>query len=52
MLLVKSSENDLIFLPAFHLTMCLMKAQKNFGKIAILVFLGGVKTHFGKLALK
>ena len=34
-----------------------MKAQKNFEKITILkiwelVFLGDVKTHFGKLAMK
>ena len=35
-LLVKSSENDFIFLPAFYLIMCLMKARKNFEKIAIL----------------
>ena len=56
-LLVKSSENNFIFLPAFYLIMCLMKALKNFGKIAILKiwesagFLKGVKTHFGKIAL-
>ena len=29
-LLMKSSENDFIFLPAFYLIMCLMKAPKNF----------------------
>ena len=37
--------------------MCLMKAQKNFEKIAILkiwepVSFWGVKIHFGKLPLK
>ena len=56
-LLVKSSENGFILVPAFYLIMCLMKAPKNFEKIAILkiwelVSLGGGKTHFGKLALK
>ena len=56
-LLVKSSENGFIPVPAFYLIMCLMKAPKNFEKIAILkiwelVSLGGGKTHFGKLALK
>ena len=35
-LLVKSSENNFIFLPAFYLIMCLMKASKNFGKTDIL----------------
>ena len=34
--LVKSSENDFIFVSAFYLIMCLMKAPKNFEKIAIL----------------
>ena len=29
-LLMKSSKNDFIFLPAFYLVMCLMKAPKNF----------------------
>ena len=57
MLLVKSSENNFIFLPAFYLIMCLMNAPKNFEKIAILKTqeldsFWGVKTHFGKLALK
>ena len=57
MSLVKGSKNNFIFLPVFYLIMCLMKASKNFGKIAILkiwelIFLGDVKTHFGKLALK
>ena len=57
MLLVNSSENNSIFLPAFYLIMCLMKASKNFEKIAILktqdlVSFLGSKTHFGKLALK
>ena len=56
-LLVKSSENDLIFSAAFYLIMCLMKAPKNFEKIVILktwelVSFEGVKNHFGKLALK
>ena len=35
-LLMKSSRNNFIFLLAFYLIMCLMKAPKNFGKIAIL----------------
>ena len=35
-LLMKNSKNNLIFLPVFYLIMCLMKAPKNFGKIAIL----------------
>ena len=35
-ILVKSSENDFIFVPAFYLVMCLMKAPKNFEKITIL----------------
>ena len=37
-LLVKSLENDFIFVPAFYLikSMCLMKAPKNFEKRAIL----------------
>ena len=35
-LLVKSSENSFVFLPVFYLIMWLMKALKNFGKIAIL----------------
>ena len=44
-------------LPVFYLIMWVMKAPKSFGKIAILkiwelIFIGGVKTHFGKLALK
>ena len=47
----------LFFLPVFYLIKCLMKALKNFGKIAIfkiweLVSLVGAKTHFGKIALK
>ena len=47
---------QLYFLPVFYLILCFMKAQKNFGKITILkiwelVSLGGVKTHFGKLAM-
>ena len=54
---VKSSENGFILVLAFYLIICLMKAPKNFEKIAILkiwelVSLGGGKTHFGKLALK
>ena len=56
-LLVKSSENNFVFLPVFYLIMWLRKASKNFGKMTImkildLISLGGVKTHFGKLALK
>ena len=56
-LFIKSSKNNFIFLPVFYLVMSLMKAQKNFGKIAILkiwelISLGGAKTHFGKIALK
>jgi len=38
-LLVKSSENDFIFLPALYLIMCLMQASKNSEKIAILKIL-------------
>ena len=34
-LLMKSSENDFIFSPAFYLIMCLMKAPKSFEKIVI-----------------
>ena len=54
---MKRSENNFIFLPAFYLIMCLMKAQKNFEKIAILkiwelVSFWGVKIHSGKLPLK
>ena len=30
MLIMKSSENDFISLPAFHLIMCLMKDPKDF----------------------
>ena len=56
-LLVKSSENYFIFVPAFYLIICLMKTPKNFEKIANLkiwelVSFWGVKSHFGKLALK
>ena len=55
-LLMKWSKDNFIFLLVFHLIMCLMKAPKNFGKIAILkrwelVSLGDAKTHFGKIAL-
>jgi hypothetical protein len=35
-LLVKISENRFIFIPAFDLVMCPIKAPKNFEKIAIL----------------
>ena len=54
-LLLNSSENDFIFLPAFYLIMCLMQAPKNSEKIAILKILEqvssrGSKTHFGKVA--
>ena len=53
---MKSSKNDFIFLPAFYLVMCLMKAPKNFWKIVFfktreLVSFWGVKTHFGKLPI-
>ena len=56
-LLMKSSGNHFIFLPVFYLITWVMKALKNFGKIGILklwelIYLGEVKTHFGKLALK
>ena len=52
--LIKSSKNYFIFLPAFYLVMCLMKDPKNFWRIVILktrelVSFWGVKTHFGKL---
>ena len=55
--LMKSSGNHFIFLPVFYLITWVMKALKNFGKIGILklwelIYLGEVKTHFGKLALK
>ena len=33
---MESSKNNFIFLLVFYLIMCFMKAQKNFGKIAIL----------------
>ena len=36
MFLVESSENNFVFLPVFCLIMWLMKASKNFGKMAIL----------------
>ena len=54
---MKISRNNFIFLLAFYLIMCLMKAPKNFEKIAILktqelVSFWGVNTHLGKLALK
>ena len=56
MLLVKRSENNFVFSPVFYLIMWLMKASKSFGKMTILkiwelIFLGGVKTHFGKLMM-
>ena len=56
-LLMKSSGSNFIFLIVFYLIIWVMKAPKNFGKITILkilelIFLGGVKIHFGKLALK
>ena len=56
-LFIKTSKNNFIFLPVFYLVMYLMKAQKNFGKKAILKILelvssGSAKTHFGKLAMK
>ena len=34
-LLIKSSKSDFIFLSAFYLIICLMKAKTNFEKIAI-----------------
>ena len=37
-LLMKSSRNNFVFLPAFYLIMWLMKASKNFGKITILKY--------------
>ena len=54
---MKSSESNFIFLPVFYLIMWVMKASKNFGKTTILkiwelISSGGLKTHFGKLALK
>ena len=56
-LLLKSSENHFISLPAFYLIIWLMKAKKTFEKIAILKTQGlvsfcDVKTHFGKIPLK
>ena len=56
-ILVKSSENNLIFSPAFYLIIWLMTSPKIFLKIPILkiwqlVFFGGVKTYFGILPLK
>ena len=56
-LLMESSGDNFISLSVFHLTMLVLKASENFGKIAILkicelIFLGDVKSHFGKLALK
>ena len=53
----KSSESNLIFLTVFYLIIWVMEALKNLGKIFILktwelISLGGVKTHFGKVALK
>jgi len=52
-LLMKSSKKCLIFSTACYLIICFMISPKNFGKIDILnicqlVFLSGVKTHFGK----
>ena len=61
-LIMKSSGNNLIFLPVFFLIMWVMKTLEskvleNFEKIFILkiwelISLGGVKSHFDKLALK
>ena len=45
MLLVKSSENNFGYLPAFVLIIYFMKAPNIFGKAGELVSLGGVKTH-------
>ena len=36
MLLLKNSENNFVFSPAFYLIIFFMKAPKNFGKRAIL----------------
>ena len=57
MLLMKSSKKDFVFLPAFYLVMCLMKAPKNFWEIVIvkaqeLVYFWGLKTRFGKLLIE
>jgi hypothetical protein len=56
MLLVKSSENNFISLPAFYLSIWCMIASKHFEKNSYFVnmradSLGSVKTHFGKLAI-
>ena len=56
-ILAKSSENDFIFSAAFYLIFCLMKDPKNIKKVVSLksqqlVSFRGVKTHFGKLAVK
>ena len=56
-LLVKSSENKIIFSLAFYLTLRLMKLPEKFKKIPILktwqlVFFWGVKTYLGILPLK
>ena len=56
-LLIKNVRKQLYFLPVFCLIMWVMKDSKNFGKIDILkvweqIFIGGGKTHFGKLAMK
>ena len=53
----KFKKQILSFLSAFYLIMWLMKASKNFEKIFIskiweLVFIWGVKTHFGLLPSK
>ena len=50
---MKSSKKYFICLPAFYLSICLMKSPKNFEKIAIfeiwqLVSFWGVKIHFGE----
>jgi hypothetical protein len=55
--IIEKFRKKVYFLPVFNLIMCFIKAQKNFGKLTILkiyelLSLGGVKTHFGKLALK
>ena len=57
MLWMKSSKNNSIFLPEFHLIMWIMKALKNLWKIIILetrelVSFWGVKTHFGEPPMK
>ena len=51
--LVKSSDNNFVFLPAFYLIIWVMTSLKVFLKTTILkiwqlVFFWGIKTHFGE----